>query len=483
MPTQVQVVLASVPWTDTNSLLMAPGLLKSSLTANNIASIAIDLNQEVRQRVLSSPYKDQLIHFMLTSEVKAESTQAIHDLFSWMADRLLDYKSEWIALSLLTYLSQHSCRWLCFLIKQRNPEVKIIIGGAGCFSSLQGIDTFSSQLTRTGLIDYFISGDGEQSLVELINGNDGYSGVNSMAWKEIENLNQVPFPDYSDYNFDLYKINSVGILGSRGCVRECTFCDIHEHWSKFRWRDADSIFAEIIHQYTKHRTRIFKFSDSLINGNQKEYRKLIKLLADFNRTRIDDEKIQWTSFFIFRPAGQMSEEDWQLTKESGAILLMVGVESFVDHIREHLKKKFTNVDLEYNLQLAQKYQVPVSLLVIVGYVTETAEDHQAQLEWVRQNKCYANNPVVSIHIGSTLGILPGTWLHKHYKELGIVLNSDEVYQDWTREDISSTPEIRMQRHRELNQELTENGFCSVYSQDNHMLIENYVKTYAGQNNN
>jgi radical SAM superfamily enzyme YgiQ (UPF0313 family) len=179
----------------------------------------------------------------------------------------------------------------------------------------------------------------------------------------------------------------------------------------------------------------------------------------------------------------MSEEDWQLTKESGAILLMVGVESFVDHIREHLKKKFTNVDLEYNLQLAQKYQVPVSLLVIVGYVTETAEDHQAQLEWVRQNNRYANNPVVSIQIGSTLGILPGTWLHKHYKELGIVLNNDEVYQDWTREDINSTPEIRMQRHCELNQELTKNGFCSLYSQDNHMLIENYVKTYAGQNNN
>lgn len=473
-----KVVIASVPWTDTDALLMAPGLLKSSLTANNINSIAIDLNQEVRRRVLVSPHKDQLIHFMLTSEVKPESTQSIHDLFSWMADRLTEYKSDWIALSLLTYLSQHSCRWLCFLIKQRNPNVKIVIGGAGCFSSLKGIDTFSSQLKRTGLVDYFINGDGEYSLVELIKDNHTYPGINSMAWKEIEQLDQIPFPDYSDYNFDLYTVDSVGILGSRGCVRECTFCDIHEHWSKFRWRSADSIYAEIMHQYTRYGIRTFNFNDSLINGNQKEYRKLIKLLADFNRPLVDDKKIQWTSFFIFRPAGQMSEEDWLLTKESGAIFLMVGVESFVDHVREHLKKKFTNADLEYNLNLAQKYQVPVSLLIIVGYVTETADDHLAQLEWVRQNKHYANNPVVSIQIGSTLGILPGTWLYKHYKELGIVLNRAEVYQDWTRADINSTPAIRMQRHNELNNELKENGFCSLYTQDNHMLIENYVKTYA-----
>lgn len=478
MISTTSVVIATVPWTDTDALLMAPGLLKSSLTANNITSVAVDLNQEVRHRVLASPYKDQLIHFMLTSEVRPEAAQEIHDLFLWMADRLTEYNSEWIALSLLTYLSQHSCRWLCFLIKQKNPDVKIVIGGAGCFSSLKGIDMFSSQLKRTGLIDYFIYGDGEQSLVELIKNNVTYPGINNTAWKEIEQINQLPFPDYSDYNFNLYANNSIGVLGSRGCVRECTFCDIHEHWSKFRWRSADSIFAEIMHQYTVHGAKVFKFNDSLINGNQKEYRKLIKLLADFNQKVDSDKKIQWASFFIFRPAGQMSEEDWQLTKDSGALLLMVGVESFVDHIREHLKKKFTNADLEYNLQLAQKYKVPISLLTIVGYVTETEDDHRAQLEWIRQNKNYANNPVVSIQIGSTLGILPGTWLHKHYKELGIVLNSDKVYQDWTRADINSTPTIRMQRHQELNDELKANGFCSLYTQDNHMLIENYVKTYA-----
>jgi radical SAM superfamily enzyme YgiQ (UPF0313 family) len=266
----------------------------------------------------------------------------------------------------------------------------------------------------------------------------------------------------------------VGIWGSRGCVRKCTFCDIHEHWSKFQWRSADSIFAEIQEQYNRYGIRIFNFADSLINGNQKEYRRLIRLLADFNRNLATEDRIRWTSFFIFRSKAQMSEEDWRLTAESGALLLLVGVESFVDHIRDHLKKKFNNQDLDYGLKMAQRYSVPLTLLMIVGYVTETEQDHQDQLQWIRDNRHFADNPVKFVQVGSTLGILPGTWLDQHKDELNVKLNSDVVYQDWVREDIGSTPEIRMRWHQEMIAELKNNGFTSTFIQDNHVLIESYT---------
>ena len=266
----------------------------------------------------------------------------------------------------------------------------------------------------------------------------------------------------------------LGILGSRGCVRNCTFCDVHEHWNKFQWRSAESIFNEMMHQYHSYGINIFLFSDSLVNGNQKEYRKLIKLLADFNRTH--DIKIRWTGFFIFRPKEQMHEEDWKLTAESGALKLIVGVESFVDHIRYHLKKKFSNGDLEYGLEMASKYNVALQLLLIVGYVTETDQDHQEQLEWVRKHTHY-RNVIQTINVGSTLAILPGTWLHSNQKNLNIRMNSTEVFQDWTREEINSTPEIRMARHRELVDELKINGYNVVVEQDNHVLIESYIRNY------
>jgi hypothetical protein len=467
-------VIASVPWTDTDSLLMAPGVLKSTLTVAGIDSVAIDLNQEVRQKILDSPHKTQILQFLLTQEVSTGAQPQIKQIFEYMADRILAYNPEWVCLSLLTYLSQNSCRWLCFVLKQRRPDIKIAIGGPGCFISLKSIDSFAVTLRSRGLVDHFISGDGELALPNLIKGNLNYPGIDVSTWRELENLDRLPVPDYTDYNFDLYKMRSVGIWGSRGCVRKCTFCDIHEHWSKFQWRSADSIFSEIQEQYSRYGIRIFNFADSLINGNQKEYRRLIRLLADFNRNLAPEDRIRWTSFFIFRPKTQMSEEDWRLTAESGALLLLVGVESFVDHIRDHLKKKFNNQDLDYGLKMAQRYSVPLTLLMIVGYVTETEQDHQDQLQWIRDNRHFADNPVKFVQVGSTLGILPGTWLDQHKDELNVKLNSDVVYQDWVREDIGSTPEIRMRWHQEMIAELKNNGFTSTFIQDNHVLIESYV---------
>lgn len=472
---KVTAVIASVPWTDTDSLLMAPGVLKSTLTAAGITSMAIDLNQEVRQRILASPNQAQLIQFLLTQEVDATVREEIHGLFNFMADRILESDPEWVCLSLLTYLSQNSCRWLCFILKQKKPTVKIVIGGAGCFISLKSIDSFAVNLRSRRLIDYFISGDGEQALPNLILGKTDYPGINVTTWKELTNLDSLPFPDYTDYDFRLYQTRAVGIWGSRGCVRECTFCDIHEHWSKFQWRSADSIFTEIQQQHQQYGITLFKFSDSLINGNQKEYRRLIRLLADYNKQQSADNQIKWTSFFIFRPEDQMSEEDWRLTAESGAMFLLVGVESFVDHIREHLKKKFTNRDLDYGLRMAKKYSISLTLLMIVGYVTETEADHQEQLQWIRDNRQFADNPVKLVQVGSTLSILPGTWLDKHKDELGVRLTSDTVYQDWYKDDIGSTPEVRLRWHQETIQELELNGFTPAFAQDNHLLIENYIK--------
>ena len=325
------------------------------------------------------------------------------------------------------------------------------------------------------MIDHFIVGDGDKAIQELVNGNTDFPGIDSPTWKELENLDTLPLPDYSDYDFSLYKVRSISVWGSRGCVRDCTFCDIHEHWSKFQWRSAESIFAEMRQQYELYGINIFNFADSLINGNQKEYRKLIKLLAEFNKDKPESEKIKWTSFFIFRPESDMDEEDWRLTAESGALLLLVGVESFVDHIRQHLKKKFNNDDLHHGLIMAQKYKVPLNLLLIVGYVTETEQDHQEQLAWIRNNKNFAGNSVIGVNVGSTLAILPGTWLDRNKKNLNIKLMSEQVYQDWCRDEIGSTPDLRMKWHQEIVDCLFENGFNARYAQDNHVLIENYVK--------
>jgi radical SAM superfamily enzyme YgiQ (UPF0313 family) len=476
--TPVTAVITSVPWTDTDSPLMAPGVLKSCLGEHGISSVALDLNQEINHRLRKVSDIESIKNFFRIESVDASSIQEIKALHEYMADRILSHNPEWVFLSLLTYFSQTSCKWLCFILKKRNPNIKIVIGGPGAFSTLKSIDSYAAGLKRKGLIDHYISGDGEKSAVALLQGNTTYPGIDSMLWQELENLDQLPTPDFDDYDFDLYLTRSTPIWGSRGCVRKCTFCDIHEHWSKFQWRSAENIFEEIKRQYQRYKINTFNFADSLINGNQKEYKKLIRLLAEFNRDKADEDRIKWTSFFIFRPKNAMTDEDWRLTAESGAILLKVGVENFVEHIRTHIKKHFTNDDLDWSLKSAQKYKIPLVLLIIIGYATETDEDHQEQLRWIRENKHYANDSIYTVRIGNTLSVLPGTWLYRNKEKLNLELGIDDAYQTWTRKDINNTPQVRLQRHQEIQQALKENGFKVSYTEDSHVFIEEYVKNYV-----
>jgi radical SAM superfamily enzyme YgiQ (UPF0313 family) len=453
---------------------MAPAVLKSCLTAHDISSVALDLNREFIDIVNDHPSKNQIQQFLIYETLNKDLIPEICKIFDQLAKRVLDYNPEWVALSLLTYLCQNTTKWLCLTLKSHCPNLKIVIGGPGCFSSLKGNDSFAVQLKSQGVIDAYVVGDGEQAIVEVIQGNNNYPGVNNNDWKEIQNLDDLPFPDFDDYQWHLYSEKTLAIWGSRGCVRECTFCDIHEHWEKFNWRSAENIFQEMLYQNEKYKINRFHFADSLVNGNQKEYRKLIKLLADFNCAKPVDQQIKWGGFFIFRNQDQMREEDWKLTADSGVQVLIVGVESFVEHIRYHVKKKFSNQDLDYGLDMCKKYNINVGLLTIVGYATETHQDHVEQLKWLETHTRYAKNPIKHIEFGQGLAILPGTWLDKNSKSLDIQIVDDKVYQNWTSARINSTPEIRNQRLQEIRKHATQLGFRVVKATNNHKIIHDYL---------
>jgi hypothetical protein len=56
-----------------------------------------------------------------------------------------------------------------------------------------------------------------------------------------------------------------------------------------------------------------------------------------------------------------------------------------------------------------------------------------------------------------------------------------VFQDWERESINSTPELRNKWRQEMMRVLTENGFKFHYNTDNHVMIESYIMQKYGKN--
>ena len=477
-----KIVVAAVPYTATTAPIMAPALFKGILNNAGFECVGIDLNGIIYNLIADDPDKEDYLKFFYYELVSPGFELKIKNIFKRMADEIIQHSPTMVCLSLLHYQCQASAKWLSFLLKQIDPNLTIVIGGAGTFGHgmLTEQNEYISFLQKQKLVDYYISGDGDVALVELVKGNIHYPGINSMTWTPIEDLNHSAYPNYDDYDFNIYNSPFVGVLGSRGCVRQCTFCDIHEYWEKFKWRTGENIFNEMLFQNQKYGIQYFKFQDSLINGNVKEYNTLISLLADHNKKN-PANMLRWASYFIFRPATQMSEEQWKLTAESGAINLNVGIESVVEKNRNHIKKKFSNADIDFGLEMAKKYNIKLILLMIVGYVTETEEDHIESLKWLEDHAHYADT-VKSISAGGTLAILPGTWLFRNQQSLGVTwikgnlstINGDNHL--WKIESTGNNYEARVRRLLEFVNKAKEVGFTVETSViDPQKELENIIK--------
>jgi radical SAM superfamily enzyme YgiQ (UPF0313 family) len=284
-----------------------------------------------------------------------------------------------------------------------SPDTEIIIGGAGIKSTLiADKNQYCTDLVKNGLIDHYITGDGEVALVELLKGNYNYPGIDSPTWEQLKDIENFPYPDYDDYEFGLYLEPGIPITDSRGCVRTCEFCDIIEHWKKFTYRSAQSVFDEMLAQIQKYKIYNFNFNNSLTNGNLREFKQLMQYIADYNTGRDRATQISWTGYFIIRSESQHPEELWQVMAKTNPYLYL-GVESVVQHVRWGLGKKFNNEDIDYHLIMAKKYQVALSILLIVGYPTETRDDYEFTKQWFRDRvETYGyNDPVKYIHLAQT----------------------------------------------------------------------------------
>lgn len=479
--TPVDVVISSIPFTETTVPMMAPAVLKSIVDKTDLSSRAIDLNILVVNRLENKSYSDPVSKYFMDSLLPDEKYfQHIEDEIDFMVKELISYNPKILCLSLLTYCSQVATKWICMKIKKIKPKIEIIIGGPGIFSELVSTDiSFVDNLKSSGLIDHYIRGDGEAALFDYLTGKKNPLGLDNNKWEMIPDLNKLPFPDYHDYDWTQYGEPQLNILGSRGCVRECTFCDIHHHWQKFQYRDADNIFEEIIYQQKEYGINNFKFHDSLINGNRKQFDRLMELLSDYNQ-HYPEKKITWISYFIALPKKTTPEEYWKMIADSGAKLLIVGIENFSQKVRYDIKKRFTDEDIDWMLEMCKKYKINLTLLDMVGYPTETEEDHQLQLQWLRDHSEYINDPIQIITFGATMAILPNTYVYDNQQSMNITwIDSKDLplsgnnYR-WQVKETGNTYQVRLKRLKELQDLATKLGYRVKKEIEPHKEMENIL---------
>lgn len=460
----MSIVIAAVPYIESTYVSMAPALLKSLIKEHGFDSVAIDLNIEINNRIRASTNRHDLINFFLCQTVLPHTVDEIHEYVNYCAQRIIAHNPTIIALSLLTYGCEIFTLWLCTKLKQLAPNAEIVLGGPGIQSKLAEINSnFIKLIKKLKLVDDIIYGDAEYSFVEYVKGNKNFPGINDANWKPIEDLNILPIPDYSDYDFSLYPNPWIPIQDSRGCVKTCEFCDIIEYWTRFKSRTAENIFNEMLHQINKYNYSRFYFRNALVNGNLKEFKKLVSLIASYNRNKPKDQQIYWVSYFVIRSKQHYTPQVWQDISQSNGTLMM-GVESVIPEIRQRMNKPYTNEDIEYHLECARQYSVKIGLLFIVAYPEETLADYETTKQWFRDHAEYG--PYIYRVILSIASILPNTALERKSKERGIVVG--DLPSIWINTNLNITPQQRVAYHRELLDICAETGFHVDHNQEHNL---------------
>lgn len=455
----VDILFCSSPWIDGTTSL-APAILKSVTRQHGYNSKAIDLAAYVFRYAKNHPQGSKIQKFCQQQYIDFDvfADEIIADLIEDCTNKILEYNPKILGLSLLSQESQFFSMWLAYYIKHVAPQIKIVIGGSGVKNFIAGSDIFYAQeLRNMGIIDDYIIGDGEHAIIEYLSGNLDYVGINQSSWAQIDDLEQFPFPDFDDYNFDWYEQKSIPLCDSRGCVRKCEFCDIIEHWKKYKYRSGKHVFQEMLHQIEKHGILHFSFYNSLTNGNMKEFEFILDCICEYNNGKSKQQQISWDGYFIIRDKKMHPERIWKKLQDSNAHLLL-GVESVVEHVRIGLGKNFKNTDIDYHLEMSKKYNVNVSILLIVGYPTETRADFEYTKQWFVDRKQYADS--VNFVNCSLCAILPGTRLEKNLSNYNIQKNKNQIPIMWIQEEENISEVDRREYLKSLTETMTQVGFVS-----------------------
>jgi len=393
------IVLFSVPYIEPTAPSAGPALLKGYLVTQGFAVTAYDWNVEFKKHINDPTLYGEFIAYWTGGNKTAMSKHSLkryHDFLEDYAKKFAEIKTRWLGFGVFSDHSRQCLFDLLTHLKQQDlGTTRIVVGGHGL--DVVYLDSISH------LIDAYILGEGEIALRELLRENFSYPGINS-ASVQIDDLDQLGYADYSDYDltngYDLwYDSPMIQITGSRGCVRSCSFCEVPSIWKKYRYRSGTSLANEIITNHEKTGIRHFYFTDSLINGNVKQLMEMMSILTKYKQDTGSD--LTWGGQWISRPQKGLPKDYYKLIKSSGGFNLSIGVETGSDAVREHMKKGFTNQDLDLEMEQFSRHGIRCGFFILLGYPTETEKDFKDTLRmFKRYTKYVADGTLIGVAIGN-----------------------------------------------------------------------------------
>ncbi|MBF0275918.1 MAG: radical SAM protein [Nitrospinae bacterium] len=325
------------------------------------------------------------------------------------------------------------------LIKKTFPEKKIILGGSHA--------TFDhAEIIKEESIDYIVRGEGEVTVVELINSLTGrtktaLSDIDGITFRKvgkvqvnknrefIKDLDTLPLPDYKSLRMDVYLQNAHKVFGysmsspvaamvtSRGCPYDCIFCSTKNMWER-RWRShsPERVVEQIKLLVNDYQVKEIAINDDSFLVNLKRVEKICDLIIQENI------KVN----LIFPPGLTV----WTLSNniidkliKAGLYKIYLPIETGCKKTLEFIKKPVDLDKTRDTINYLNAQGVFTHAYFIIGFPFETKEDIQETLDYA-----YSSNvDYIDFYIAQPV---KGSEMYDIYKQEGIldkVENYSNVY--------------------------------------------------------
>jgi tRNA A37 methylthiotransferase MiaB len=489
------VMIGSLPMS-LNELALAPAIISSKVRKKGYNFKFIDINLEL--------FKKCNQNFRLY-QAKTQILQEFNDIkndkiIKLWNDQILKKISvcQYLIVSVFSHFSQPTAYRFIQQIKKTYPDIKIVVGGIGSQKKISHSD--DAQIAKWISKEFKITNSNIFGELLLINGMIDSWQTDQTA-SEIEekipthsNLQSTTIPelDFSIYDLEsyqwLYGNRSIPMLGSYGCVRQCSFCDVLTHFPKYSFIEADDLTKSIVDAYRQTGISKISFMDSLVNGSMSNFLSLLKNLKQSKQNSWLPKDFSWSGTYICRPRSTVLDQIHELLPQSGADNLVIGVESGSDRVRFEMQKKFTNQDLLYELTAFQQQQVKASLLFFPAWPTETLDDFNDTVKLFYQLAPFAQQGTIeSVSLGTSgFGLLDGTPIDRDKDKIG--LSAGPAPFLWTCADNPNLDFWESLRRRFAMADICENLGIQLISENTfrnylHFVLtqhQDLIKDYSGK---
>ena len=412
------IVFCSLPYSNLDHVYSAPAILKGVVVANGYTAKTVDFGLTLFEHCgRDRPLFDRTQTHFLGPDRDPEARSLISGFHDRCLRWLEENPSRFIGLSVLSVWTHKSTFLFAQRLRDRFPDRNIVIGGRGIklpiYSSVyedllpsprERSISFGDFMLDRGLVDHAIVGDGEDAILRVL------AGEHIDTLPQQSDQFRLPVPDYEDYRFDDYLLTErlLPIMGSKGCVRNCDFCDIQFQFGKYRYRSGKDIAEEMISLNQKFKVNKFQFTDSLVNGGLKPFREFVEILARHNQQN-PHNRISWNGQYICRHRGQMPRDLYTLMAQSGAHGITIGAESGSNRVLEKMNKKTTVEALYDELENFRDNGITCVLLTFVGHWSETWDDFVDHCRmFVRIAPFVRSGTISAVSVGHPMLMLEGT---------------------------------------------------------------------------